>query len=543
MSRQIRKIKEARNGNELGDKEDISADESVVNRGNVFDAFIENDDEPDQLEGEFQLSQIPINTFPEAVRIKKSSKKSAKSKKAKGKSSNSTELEEDIDELTNKFMIQDMQLLESTGVKESNVKSVPKRHILAVDYRILDAELELKRMFGSRVIEEGRNEQRLAVKAKYLLVKPKVTWPAWKNEGCSMVIFKHDSEMITFNLNHSKNYQAVQLEFLQAVDTNDPASIQYLLQRYPYSIDSLLQISLVYKHNGDAGILKLIVDMAADFVERALYAFEQSLHPMFNISHGTCQLTFLRAENRPIFTAIFRHIDSLARKGCWKAAFEFQKLLFALSPSDDPLCSLLFIDFYALKSGSFQWYLTFWDENVERLQVLPNAMYSRAVCQWEIETLASDSHDSSDLLLQEAIRKFPGVVTAIFEKLSYSELFMKHQIFSPYNATYAFDMYATLSIYQDLYIEKNHSLWKVPGILGWLRKNVSEVYKTVLDAPNQDPTWLTESRRLIDSTYGKEGTIPTELKRLIFISDAQQFNTRLPAVLEPIMGYRVFNYR
>lgn len=99
---------------------------------------------------------------------------------------------------------------------------------------------------------------------------------------------------------------------------------------FPYHIDSLLQLSEVCKANGDAAMgAELIGIFFALFnnLERALYSFEKTFHPMFNLSTGTSRLDFDRVENRSLFLALFRHVDVIARKGCWRTAFEFQKLL------------------------------------------------------------------------------------------------------------------------------------------------------------------------------------------------------------------------
>ena len=46
--------------------------------------------------------------------------------------------------------------------------------------------------------------------------------------------------------------------------------------------------------------------IAAELVERAIYALESSFHPLFNLASGTCHLDYKRQENRAIFIALFR---------------------------------------------------------------------------------------------------------------------------------------------------------------------------------------------------------------------------------------------
>ena len=46
--------------------------------------------------------------------------------------------------------------------------------------------------------------------------------------------------------------------------------------------------------------------IAAEMVERALYALESAFHPCFNLASGECHLDYRRQENRAIFIALFR---------------------------------------------------------------------------------------------------------------------------------------------------------------------------------------------------------------------------------------------
>jgi hypothetical protein len=64
-------------------------------------------------------------------------------------------------------------------------------------------------------------------------------------------------------------------------------------------------------------------------IERALFALDCGIHPMFNLALGTTRLPFQYFENRCFYLAIWHHMESLGRRGCWRTALEFNKLLFA----------------------------------------------------------------------------------------------------------------------------------------------------------------------------------------------------------------------
>jgi hypothetical protein len=73
-----------------------------------------------------------------------------------------------------------------------------------------------------------------------------------------------------------------------------------------------------------------------------------------------------------------------SNRGCWKTAFEFSKLLLALSPEEDPLAMILVVDFYALRASRFEWVEQLVDEwdGTRQLLWLPNIAYSIAYAEY-----------------------------------------------------------------------------------------------------------------------------------------------------------------
>lgn len=148
-----------------------------------------------------------------------------------------------------------------------------------------------------------------------------------------------------------------------------------------------------------------------------MYAFEKSFHSLFNIATGAVRLSFMEVENRSFFLAIHRHIQFLGRRGCWRTAFEFNKLLLSLDPTHDELGSLLAIDFYALKAQEYSYLLRLYDrlKDDHQLQKLPSFAYSVALAQFHLEQNSleggsSNQHEKSSKLLQRAILMFPTAV-------------------------------------------------------------------------------------------------------------------------------------
>lgn len=97
-------------------------------------------------------------------------------------------------------------------------------------------------------------------------------------------------------------------------------------------------MSEILKHQGSLSEAADLIGMDDLFqgrtliVERALFALDCGIHPMFNLSLGTTRLPFQYFENRSFYLAIWHHTESLGRRGCWRTALEFNKLLFAYPP-------------------------------------------------------------------------------------------------------------------------------------------------------------------------------------------------------------------
>jgi hypothetical protein len=184
-----------------------------------------------------------------------------------------------------------------------------------------------------------------------------------------------------FQLVYSQEYKMTQESFYEAIYTHDPAFLFQVLQKNPCHLDSLLQASEIYKQQGE-------VNGAIDFISRLLYYLESCFHHSFQITSGKVGVPYDIVENRILHLGIWKHISYLTRKGVWRCCFEFQKLLYSLDRITDPLCSLLYLDIFALKSLQYEWLDEFWTTFNEELGLehdYPGMCYSIAIAKWELE--------------------------------------------------------------------------------------------------------------------------------------------------------------
>lgn len=188
----------------------------------------------------------------------------------------------------------------------------------------------------------------------------------------------------------------------------------------PYHIDSLIQLSDISRMSDDT-------QMAADFIERALYALQSCFHPSFNfISKGANQsplnykLDYNRVENRCFFIALFKHIIYVGGKACYRTSLELCKLLLSLDVQGDPLGCILLIDFYAIRSSQYEYLIEFYEtlNDSKHLYLLPNIAFSIALAHFYLfnQTNETTHLEKGEKLLQDALVRFPSILMDLLEK-------------------------------------------------------------------------------------------------------------------------------
>lgn len=260
----------------------------------------------------------------------------------------------------------------------------------------------------------------------------------------------------------------------------DPNELMALLQVYPWHVDTLLQMSEVYRLQNDIGA-------ASDFAERSLYAFDRCLVPGFNVQSGACRLDFDFVENRPMFTALHRIIGYLGRRGCWATAFNFAKVLFALDPEGDPHGAALWLDFLAVKSGNGTWLLDMLEQREARATALwhgyPGMGWNRALALRQKETVEKDKeHEESTEALVIAMKTFPEVIVLLADKIGANiPSAVRQSTLTQVEAGYSDDPSAVIHLLSHIYVARNEALWKEPAVLAWFESTVAEHFDSIDD--------------------------------------------------------------
>ncbi|CAL5228630.1 g11796 [Coccomyxa viridis] len=306
--------------------------------------------------------------------------KQRKKKKKKGRGDPADEAEhgaaatadeEDLDKLLSDLNIHlDQRQPEQQQQQQQQQQAPLEPPLFTVNKNALKGEEEMRRMFGRDVVRMrhqedeaadlgriGNRQVRRAVARRGLqrrtplkmgkLITPRVTWPSF-DAGLSMETFGTTPEGVQlFRYVHSTAYRGIQALFEQCQASMDPNSIAQLLAHHPYHIDALLAMFELYRATGQH-------EQADELLQRCLYALEMALHPFFQWGEPNCRIPFEEESNRPLFAALFKHMQGLSRKGLHATAFEVAKVLMLLDP-DDPMGAIFCIDYFALRSQNYRW--------------------------------------------------------------------------------------------------------------------------------------------------------------------------------------------
>jgi len=495
--------------------------------GNIFDLLAAEDGETEitvadeeevAIEDEKELKE---NGETPAVKVKTKKKRNKKKGKSSDKSNNN-ELDE-IEQAVNQIngMCDGMpengnDNIDSLRRISSEIPSpvFKRRSILLVDPRNLNTHNEMKRRFGANVVnaDRRRDAHTRRFKRTTSLVTPKDNWPPFSKVGITMTQVKSENSTSCsyFMFEHQEIYRSVQFKFYDAVETMDHNNIIALLNAHPYHVDSMLQLSEICRINEDHR-------MAGELIERSLFVFECAFHTLFNITQGNCRLDYKRAENRPFFLALYRHISYIGDKACYRTALEFCKVLFGLDPVGDPLGVLFMLDYYAIKAEDYKYLIQVYDEyDVTRnLSLLPNFAFS-----YPLAKFLTGSLEEANELLRSALITFPSLLIELTEKVGVDidNNIRTHPYFNP--VTYL-KQSVPLNQLIALYVGRCQTIWKQTEVLDWLVENAK--YLTENLDKYEDEMTTAESRR---NTCFRLS--PQNVLRHILTSEIKEAVERLP---------------
>ncbi|PON49431.1 Transcription factor [Parasponia andersonii] len=390
----------------------------------------------------------------------------------------------------------------NTRLHDSLVKRSPAS-ILQVDPKYLNAENELRRIFGSKVVksfeksnQSGTGSSRQVrggrrggyIPRKTVLVTASEHWPRWDG-SFSMEFLEVKDGYHYFRYVHSSSYSQAQSAFEAAKAIHDLNGIASILLYNPYHLDSLLTMADYFKFMGEQ-------QMSADSISKCLYALECAWHPMFTPFQGNCQVRFSDEKNKPLFTTLFAHMKNMDRRGCHRSALEVCKLLLSLD-SDDPMGAKFYIDYLSLRAEEYAWLEQFSEDyqSDSSLWLFPNFSYSLAICRFYREKQESEegaqavtTKSCSTDLMKQALMLHPSVIKKLVEKVPLKDQawtgIVKHSFFRAEQVGIP-----SLDHLINMYVETNYLIWRLPDLQKLLRNAVQQIIEILKSDSSEAKDW------------------------------------------------------
>ena len=367
---------------------------------NAFEMFqMDNDEEEDEDEeqsnGNKNEEEEEESPTKEEAQKKKKKKKNKKAKKGQAdtedqeEESKKPEKDDEFDKILEEFK------------EESKEREVISASCLNINPRALDYNKEMAKYFKNAKLttkdkDEGRNNREKGIlkqmknnrNAKnfknYKLVYTDTTH-MFNPERFSCEMIGHNShKMRIFALKPTKKYQDLQEAYESLKNTYDPNNIAEFVRQNPYHTDALYDVAELLRMQGD-------YKQTNQFLENIIFMYEDSFGYEFNIfEEDDVMLSFDENEySRTLFVALNRFMDVLGKKGCYRSAFEYNKVLVKLNPYQDPVGGLLSLDYNAISSQNYDFLLDFphkygkqyYKSPEYSLIYLPNYLYSCALAK------------------------------------------------------------------------------------------------------------------------------------------------------------------
>ncbi|KAI4988998.1 hypothetical protein ZWY2020_036315 [Hordeum vulgare] len=502
------------------DDEEAASPTRVAAR-NPFDLLDDDDDEPEEEKEDEAHTDQTVSYTEQKQSVKKKpngavpeTNKKSKKKKKKGKAeppvSTKSRDEKSLDSILEDLAIEKKPMQKSvhqndraTGKEiETNETAVGTSSVIAIDPKHLKAENEMRRIFGSKVVDSLENQRNMPGTSRQvrgvrraalnprrtLLVSPPGFWPPW-DKSMSMNLVETKGSLNYFRYEYDPSVSHVQELFEAAKSANDLNAIAAILAKYPYHPDSLLTFADLFKYSGEH-------QSSADAVEKCLFALECAWHPLFNPLQGNYQLKYGHDINKPFFTALFSHMKNLDRRGCHRSALEACKFLLSLD-SDDPKGALFCIDYFALRSHQHKWLEQFAEEYQcdNSLWLFPSFSFSLAIARFYLERDAasedvSDHADKSTAidLMKQALMLHPLVLSKIVDKAplkdsSWTQI-LKNVFFGS-----AKPGSPSLEHVINIYVERHYIMWRFPELQNLLKEAALLVIESLKQDSREAQDW------------------------------------------------------
>ncbi|KAF5661308.1 transcription factor 25 [Fusarium heterosporum] len=450
-SRQLRKLQKQRELEEIhriteNEPEDSGEEQLPVApkpRASLFAALggEDEDDAHDETEEEQQPEENVTEVKPPPATSKSKKKKNKKSK-AKNAKSQQAEDEDEIDKAIKELNLATSRSGDQSTPENTTAQTIRVNKLLEINPYHLKAINEMRNLFGRDVMESAEAEEeqdhrrrrqdqaRQEVDLETFLRSPpnapklpevslrrnvfiqgREHWPKQSAGGLTMkeIGKAEDGSATEYAYQYDQTYDAMQSCFFGCVQIGDPMRMVHLLREVPYHVSTLLQVSSVAKQDQN-------MSLASELLERALFTFGRVTTSAFrqNLEQGKARLDFRRPENRQLWLAGYHYLKSLIRKGTYRTALEWAKLLYSFDPKD-PYAMRHFIHLLAIRAHEASWLIEFLDE-LEETSDNRDTIYLRQTLVLAHLQLGDDARATEEL--EKGMKRVPWLYCALFQALN-----------------------------------------------------------------------------------------------------------------------------
>lgn len=194
--------------------------------------------------------------------------------------------------------------------------------------------------------------------------------------------------------------------YISMAVTPDHESLIQLLNKSPYHVETILQVSTILLRQGDK-------QNSSGLVERALFVFDRALKSNFELGSPLMRLPFEYFLNRQFYLTLFRYIQVLTSRSTFYTALQYCKLLWSLSPAEDPYGVRYFIDFYAVMSGEYDYLIDLCNSplvSTYKVWATPSLLFSKS-----LSFFCKGDKQEASASLKEAAEQHPYTASRLLE--------------------------------------------------------------------------------------------------------------------------------
>ncbi|OQR82529.1 hypothetical protein ACHHYP_15897 [Achlya hypogyna] len=480
----VQSARQARRLHQVVHQEDSSSDSdggahasSTAAAGFHFLQDSDSDNSSDDDDDPPVVAAKPKVVTPPPAPLSKSKKKANKKKNKKAAKADN---DDDVDDILDAFASQQVQDDDTEG--KAHPDQVRHRNdLLAVNVGALNADKEMKRLFGVKGARETLQKSKNARNArrstkKVVLVTPDDAWPRPPTFVGGGIRWTRVDKPACASWDLGCDYFQIDWSIEYKKMTHDPNAIAHFLAKHPYHVDALLQMSEVFQHHGQ-------MDHSADCIKKCVYFLELAWGEAYDVSNGTARMDISAGDNASYFRALFFLMKQVGRRGCVRSAFEIAKLIWSMDPKGDPMHVLLCLDYYALAARQCQFVIDLYESHTDVIirkegkvvptypktlpvSTLPGLQFSAALARF----LLGDVDAATDALAT-ALGRFPRVLKPLTEKCGISTTTRAWQdvlcsaVFA--NSPHLDDNGALVHVL-DIYVTRHATLWKVDDVQAFL---------------------------------------------------------------------------